>query len=218
MYNGGMDRLIAVNTLLPLSPGDLVFDLGANRGNYTAGFVKKGCRVIAVEPQLAVHERLYYRFKKMRQVTCVCAAVADKPGEAVLHLNGGSTYISGPFVPDFQKGNFPTQKCKVVTIDALISRYGMPRAIKMDVEGHEAKALRGLSFPIEMMTMEFHSCNMEKLPICLDLLERFGEYKYNIVRNGDRGCYEFLKWLARPHLEMHAVGMPLVWDVHAIRT
>lgn len=206
-----------VNTLLPLKAGDLVFDLGANEGNFTAGFVRKGCRVIAVEPQHAVFERLYYRYKRLKQVSCVCAAVADKPGEAVLHLNLGSTYIEGPYVPDFQKGNFPTQKCKVTTIDALIARYGIPRAIKMDVEGHEAKALQGLSVPIEMITMELHSCNLDKLPKCLDLLERFGEYKYNIVRWGFEQRYEFLRWLARPHLEMHSVGMPLVWDVHAIR-
>jgi 2-polyprenyl-3-methyl-5-hydroxy-6-metoxy-1,4-benzoquinol methylase len=49
-----------------VKPGMLVFDIGANRGNYTKVFLSKGARVIAVEPQEACVDflKLRYTFSK----------------------------------------------------------------------------------------------------------------------------------------------------------
>ena len=60
----GLLRALAIYHAIPLrqqrlrrfyaqfvSPGDIVFDLGAQAGNRTRAFAAIGCRVVALEPQ-----------------------------------------------------------------------------------------------------------------------------------------------------------------------
>jgi 16S rRNA A1518/A1519 N6-dimethyltransferase RsmA/KsgA/DIM1 with predicted DNA glycosylase/AP lyase activity len=45
-----------------IKPNDLVFDVGANIGNYTAIFLALGARVLAIEPQAECMAQLRARF------------------------------------------------------------------------------------------------------------------------------------------------------------
>jgi hypothetical protein len=64
-----------------IAPGDLVFDVGTNVGNFSEAFVECGARVIAAEPNPACRERL-----SCLPVTIERVAVADVPGRATLLL------------------------------------------------------------------------------------------------------------------------------------
>jgi Methyltransferase FkbM domain len=46
------------------------------------------------------------------------------------------------------------QQVETVTLDSLISAYGVPHYIKVDVEGHEPSVLRGLRRPVELLSFE----------------------------------------------------------------
>ena len=42
----------------------------------------------------------------------------------------------------------------MVTLDSLIDEYGLPQFIKLDIEGYESYALRGLSQPVPFIQFE----------------------------------------------------------------
>src|SRR3712207_7831831 len=65
-------------------PGDLVFDVGANIGEFTGAFRDLGARVVAVEPQPRLGEHLRRRFGSDPGITVVGTAVSDHAGEATL--------------------------------------------------------------------------------------------------------------------------------------
>jgi hypothetical protein len=44
---------------------------------------------------------------------------------------------------------------RVTTLDKLIRAYGVPRFVKIDVEGFEHEVLRGLSSPVPYLSFEF---------------------------------------------------------------
>jgi FkbM family methyltransferase len=85
-------------------------------------------------------------------------AVADEPGQAVLHLiaesDTGARLDTG-WNETLEEifGVAPTaagsEDVLVTTLDDLINEYGEPALVKIDTEGSDHLVLRGLSRPIE---------------------------------------------------------------------
>lgn len=183
--------------LMPLNNGDLAFDIGANVGNFAMGMLVLGCRVIALEPQPRTHTELYYRCKRLRQMTCLCAACGDKSGTAsicILEFDGDSqgSYIPSPY--QCNSGAHSIVACKVVTLDDLIAKYGKPRGIKIDVEGYEPLVLAGLSQPIEFVSFELIKRTPWKTPACLKEFARLGDYEFNFRRQSE-DFFRLRHWL-----------------------
>jgi FkbM family methyltransferase len=126
-------------------PGDLCFDIGANRGDLTKIFLALGARkVVSVEPQDACAHRLHQIFDKNKEVVIVEKAIADYKGQAELAIceekNALSTLSDGfkttsRYAKDHHWNR--TQSTPVTTLDALIQQYGAPDFCKIDVEGAE---------------------------------------------------------------------------------
>ena len=112
-----------------VGPGDLVFDVGANVGNRTKVFLKLGCRVVAFEPQASCVGTLRKLYARNGSFTLVEEALGSRPGRFRRH--------------DWTQ----TQPVTVTTLDQAVSCHGLPRFIKIDVEGFELEALAGLSTP-----------------------------------------------------------------------
>lgn len=117
-------------------------DIGANVGGY-ALFVamRAGARgkVLAVEPQPKVFERLVYNIRQnpLGTVKAVDCAVADKAGEVTLFVdekNHGESSVK--FVG---AANGPSVRVAAKTLMELLADEGFDRvdAIKLDVEGAE---------------------------------------------------------------------------------
>jgi FkbM family methyltransferase len=124
-----------------LRPGETVLDLGANIGLFTLPAAAQGCRVIAVEasPRNAALLRASVAANRFHEVTVIESAASDRPGWL-------SFYDSGPYGHVAAREGEGLVRVEAVVVDDLLGRLGVERVgfVKMDIEGSEVVALRGL--------------------------------------------------------------------------
>jgi len=207
-----MDRLYAQF----ITPDDLVFDIGAHVGDRIASFRRLGARVVAVEPQPALHRTLRLIYGRNGHVTLVPAAVGRAAGTAEMKINLRNPTIStlsNAFVAasrgavGWQGESWPQAlTVPVTTLDALIVAHGRPVFIKLDVEGFEAEALAGLSQPVPALSFEFTTIQRPVALACLERCVALGYTGFNAALGESqalgewRGARAIAEWLAAlPH-------------------
>lgn len=172
-----------------LSPGDLCFDIGANLGNRVKSFRKLGCNVIALEPQNSCFATLEKQFATDPGTTLVNKAVGRTTGEAEIHIS--PDHVLSSLSKDYiqkthQSGRFAasrwdrTHPCEVTTMDILIEEYGLPRFVKIDVEGYEAEVLAGLSKAVNAFSIEWTPEVPENAITCIHHMASLGDYEFNV--------------------------------------
>ncbi|MCY3863838.1 MAG: FkbM family methyltransferase [Chloroflexi bacterium] len=149
-------------------PGMVALDVGAHIGFHTrllARRVGAAGRVIALEPHPRTFEALRQNTRKLPNVTALRAAAAEAEGSAELHdylmmsASGSLQYdralahqqrarMGAGDVTPRGAGGFEPQRYRVqtVTIDDCLDQLGIARVdiVKMDIEGAELAALRGM--------------------------------------------------------------------------
>ena len=171
-------------------PADsLCFDIGANVGNRVAAFRRCGFRVVAVEPQPVCYTALQAAFADDPAVTLINKAVGSRAGTATMMLSDNHIYstLSQEFVDSARRsgrfGNAQWNKSievDVVTLDQLIVEYGQPAFIKVDVEGFELEVIRGLSRPVDALSLEWLPNTTDVVLGCLSHLSQLGSIRCNI--------------------------------------
>ena len=171
-----------------ISPGDLVFDVGANIGAKSEVFLALGARVVAFEPQPRCMRELRSRCGASDRLTTVQSAVGAAPGTAKLFLSNhsGEASLVGSWKAGEQVGEI---EVPVTTLDAAIATYGVPAFCKIDVEGFELEVLSGLSRSIAMFSLEYHLSDEDvaKTLACVEQIGRFGVMSFNISFAEDAG-------------------------------
>ncbi len=66
-------------------------------------------------------------------------------------------------------------------LDDLIERHGMPRFVKIDVEGYEAEVLGGLTRPVDGLSFEFTTIQKDVGRRALEECSRLGYSRFNAV-------------------------------------
>ncbi|MGF1658685.1 MAG: FkbM family methyltransferase [Rubrimonas sp.] len=145
-------------------PGDLAFDVGAHVGDRVAALRALGARVVAVEPQARLARVLRLLHGRDAGVEIVRAALGAAEGAAVLRVNRANptvSTLSEGFVagaagaPGWEGQSWDAEEtAPMTTLDALAARFGPPAFVKIDVEGHEAEVLAGLSAPPPLLSFE----------------------------------------------------------------
>ena len=95
----------------------------------------------------------------------------------------------------------------VTTLDALISRFGRPVLVKVDVEGFEAEVLRGLSTQLPAITFEFTTIQRAVAFDCLAILSRLGPYRFNLAL-GETQSLVFDAPVDPEAMARHIAGLP----------
>lgn len=172
-----------------IKPGNLCFDIGAHVGNRTAAWLRIGARVVVVEPQAHLMAWLRRLYGRSTAVVLVESAVAAAPGTAILRhdpRNPTVSTLSDEWIhavrrdASFDKVRWrAAETVSVTTLDALIAAHGTPIVCKIDIEGYEAEALRGLSQPLPIISFEYIPAAIGVAADCLFELSRLGEYRYN---------------------------------------
>lgn len=180
-----------------VSPGDLVFDVGAHLGDRTAAFVALGARVVALEPQPAVRRWLQRLEGRSPAVVIRPEAVGPRKGTASLAVSRRHPTVSTlahrwrAGIADRNAGFRGVDwdasvEVPVTTLDALVEEHGRPAFCKVDVEGFEAEVLAGLSTPLPALSVEFVGGSLEVAVACVERLESLASYRYNAVRGEGR--------------------------------
>jgi FkbM family methyltransferase len=136
-----LERLIA-----PHLPGGMVLDIGANIGNHTAYFARAGASVIAFEPNPRTFELLKLNTAGLTGVRCLPIAASNQTGTSRLRIPidnvGGASLVVG-----FTPSKVESVDCSTARIDDMLDDLDPESLclIKIDVEGHEAEALEGMT-------------------------------------------------------------------------
>jgi FkbM family methyltransferase len=172
-----------------VSPGDLVFDLGAHAGNRTRAFAGMGCRIVAVEPQPDFARLLRLIFARSPLVEVIEAAVGSEPGNTPLFISERTptvTTIAAAWheararEPDFSFVRWDRRiDVETTTLDLLIDRFGMPAFVKIDVEGSEPAVLAGLTRPVRSLSFEYLPRALDYARLCAARLSALGPYRFN---------------------------------------
>lgn len=167
-----------------LASGDLVFDIGANMGNRSKAFLMLGARVVAFEPQRECVDYLRAAAGHHPGFTLVAKALGDRSGLAEMLVSDDhvistlsipwqqATLASGRF------GKARWDRSQMVIIDTLaqaIMEYGMPKFVKIDVEGFEYEVVSTLMHPIAAMSIEFTSEYLESTVRCVEHFETLAD-------------------------------------------
>ena len=176
--------------------GEVVVDAGARIGAFTAKAsraVGSAGRVIAVEPE----PRSYALLRKNIEVNRLNNVVpirkmlwsAAQPVELYLSGNAAShsAYFDGFYGPTGE-----TTVCEAATLDSILEELGIGRVdfVKMDIEGAEIEALKGMSrilqSGVELAIAAYHPVNGTPTnSVLIPELERLGFeviYSQGIVR------------------------------------
>jgi FkbM family methyltransferase len=170
-----------------LNQGDLVFDIGANVGNRVQVFLEIGCRVVAVEPQPGCVRILNEKFGN--RVTIEQVGLASREGQMEMFIADESTIstFSKEFIDKTRDSKFRRNNwnekilVRIVRLDQLVQKYGVPLFCKIDVEGFETEVLRGLATPVPFLSFEYQVPEMkENVMNCLSLLNSLNTaYRFN---------------------------------------
>lgn len=192
--------------------GDLCFDVGANVGRRTQVLLRLKTRVVAVEPQEQCLQRLRRKFGTNDNVILVPAAVGEQPGKAQIQLcdSHSLSSLSTRWIESVRASGRYAQctwsrsvTIDVTTLDELIAQHGRPAFIKLDVEGYEHEALKGLSQPVKCVCLEFTPEFIESTRKCVDRLAQIGPAAFNYCLESTATSFALAQW-ASP-TEMNAI-------------
>ena len=202
-----------------IKPGMTVLDIGAHVGYYTKLFSKlvgNTGRVIAFEPHPLHFTLLCKNVWSFRNVTPVQVAVAEQKGRADLYdflsESGSASLHYDERKRDWQRSllsgreiapriikDLPvnTYMVKTTTMDSWLAEARIEQVdfIKMDIEGTETKALRGMKQTIQSlaglsMIMEFNPHALESFGVdpvkALKELQEIGFSRVMIIEDNGR--------------------------------
>lgn len=148
--------------------GNLVWDVGANRGLYTKLFVAwagENGRVVAFEPGPETFENLQKELKTYSSVVLFRKALSDEPGMSYFSSKGAND-VTAHLV---EEENDNTIQVELTTADLVVQEdiSLQPNVVKIDVEGFEEEVIKGGAETFKHANckhifVEIHFAEMEK--------------------------------------------------------
>lgn len=175
-----------------VAAGDLCFDIGANVGQSIEALRACDASVLALEPNPNCLSPLRHQFARDRRVTLVDKAVGDRPGKATLHFSG--TAATASLRADWNRRDDQTVEVEVVTLDELIHAYGLPKLLKVDVEGYELQVFQGLSRPVPIVYFEMHGSETKAVDRILARLGSLGAIEGVNLVSDDHSTWLWPDW------------------------
>lgn len=139
---GGEEEFVR-QILGAVGPGDVLFDIGACVGLISIHAAKKGARVVSFEPdpEYAIRLKTNLALNSI-SVEHVSWAVSDRDGKATLFTDGAGG--ASPSLRDLGRKGQVTVPTRAIDAALAAGEIPFPDVVKMDIEGAEILALRGM--------------------------------------------------------------------------
>ena len=132
-----------------LSHDDLIYDLGTNQGEDTAFYLAKGFRVVGVEANPMLYAALAEKLAEpiaAGRLTLLNIGIWDAARTLTFYANQENDHWSS-FDPAYgtrQGTRYETLEIPCLTVLDLLRQYGVPRYLKIDIEGADRLVLAQL--------------------------------------------------------------------------
>ena len=181
---------------------DLIYDVGMHKGEDTDYYLKKGFRVVGFEavPDLIKHcKDKFSEAIKNSKLILVEGAIVDPDlegmaGQTVKFYKNLDDSVWGTANVDWVRRNkilgTHHEVIEVNTVDfkKCLNQYGIPRYLKIDIEGSDTvclKALLDFEQKPDYVSIESEKVAFGKLLEEMDLLERLGYAQFKAVQQQD---------------------------------
>lgn len=180
----------------------ILFDVGGNVGNYSKAlshFFNSNATIHSFEPSKKTYEIFLEKTKNIKHIIPNNLGFSDIENYQLLYTNGdGSVYASiyQRNIEHFGVSLDKSEKIKLSTIDAYCQINHIERIhfLKLDIEGHELKALNGAirmikGKRIDIIQFEFGDCNIDSRTYFKDFFYLLKD-NYRIYRILKDGLFE----------------------------
>ncbi len=173
-----------------LPPNGTCLDVGANIGNHALAFAPAFAQVIAFEPHPRTFRLLRLNAELAPNITPLNLAASDAPGEIDVEIdpfNVAATGVGRQWAKDTNTVTFQMQRLDDVP---EIQAADPITFFKLDVEGHEAPALKGAEVTLKrhkpLVALEILAQDVDGTSTAsLDVLRSFGyDHFYALQENG----------------------------------
>lgn len=192
-----------VNKFLNKSPL-LAVDIGGNVGEYSAEIRRRNpqTEIHIFEPSSANIEKLKKRFWRDEAITIISSAVSDNTGSATLYSDESGSGLGSLTQRRLDHFNIDFNIEETINIirfeDYWMNNLGGRHIdiIKIDIEGHELDALRGMGkaiYSAHVIQFEFGGCNIDTRTYFQDFWYFFKAHNFNVYRITPLG----LEWIEK---------------------
>lgn len=169
----------------------MYFDIGANVGKWSLENIGLCEKIIALEPDPDTFKKLQQNTcSSIKPITCLNYAACKSESDEITFYKCEFDTISTTNVEWLadeksrfygrEGSNYEKITCKVISIDKLIELFGVPKMIKVDVEGGEFECISTLSQKVDDLCFEWASELKDIAFLCLGYLRSLGFSKFFI--------------------------------------
>lgn len=198
--SGELHALTYIKSELGKMNSLIVFDVGANVGDYTEAvcdvFDNTKTKIFSFEPSLKTFKTLETNIKHRKNASLHNIALGEKSGSLTLYSNKEGSGLASLYKRRLDHFNLTmdqAEEIKIETIDSFCAENKIKHIhfLKMDVEGHELAVLAGAqkmlaASSIDFIQFEFGGCNIDSRTFFQDFFYLLSpRYElYRIVKDG----------------------------------
>lgn len=159
--SGEINAIKYIRKLVGNSNNIILFDVGANAGNYSCqlvtAFEGAPATIHAFEPSYIICKRLIMKMLPHRSVTAHYLGMSDKKDKVKLYRRKEAAMGTSLYPGVIPEEKLEPEEVTLTTIDEFCRENGISHIdlLKLDIEGHELKALQGAAGMIREKRIRF---------------------------------------------------------------